>query len=71
MLAALDPAEPGNHVVYVAAPETLAPYPTEELLDRFHQGVPRPAFEGRTVPIDLNPARDLLGFAARHPWDVA
>jgi nucleoside-diphosphate-sugar epimerase len=71
MLAALDPAEPGNHVVYVAAPETLAPYPTEELLDRFHPGVPRPAFEGRTVPIDLNPARDLLGFAARHPWDVA
>jgi nucleoside-diphosphate-sugar epimerase len=71
MVAALDPAEPGNHVVYVAAPETLAPYPTEDLLDRFHPGVPRPAFEGRTVPIDLTPARDLLGFAARHPWDVA
>jgi nucleoside-diphosphate-sugar epimerase len=71
MVAALDPAEPGNHVVYVAAPETLAPYPTEDLLDRFHPGVPRPAFEGRTVPIDLTPARDLIGFAARHPWDVA
>jgi nucleoside-diphosphate-sugar epimerase len=71
MLAALSPAEPGNHVVYVAAPETLVPYPTEELLDRFHPGVPRPTFEGRTVPIDLTPARDLLGFAARYPWDVA
>lgn len=70
MVAALSPATPGNHVVYVAAPETLAPYPTEELLDRFHPGVPRPAFEGRTVPIDLTPARDLLGFAARHPWAV-
>jgi nucleoside-diphosphate-sugar epimerase len=71
MLAALSPAEPGNHVVYVAAPETLAPYPTEELLGRFHPGVPHPPFEGRTVPIDLNPARELLGFEARYPWPVA
>ena len=70
MLAALSPAEPGCHVVYVAAPETLAPYPTEELLDRFHPGVPRPAFDGRSVPIDLEPARDLLGFEVRHPWPV-
>jgi nucleoside-diphosphate-sugar epimerase len=71
LLAALSPAEPGNHVVYVAAPETLAPYPTEELLGRFHPGVPHPTFEGRTVPIDLTPARDLLGFEARYPWRVA
>jgi nucleoside-diphosphate-sugar epimerase len=70
MLSALSPAEPGCHVVYVAAPETLAPYPTEELLDRFHPGVPRPAFAGRSVPIDLKPARDLLGFEVRHPWPV-
>ncbi len=68
--AALEPARPGCHVVYVAAPETLAPYPTEALLDRFHPGVPRPAFPGRTVPIDLTGARDLLGFTARHLWPV-
>jgi nucleoside-diphosphate-sugar epimerase len=70
LLAALDPAEPGYHGVYVAAPETLAPYPTEELLERFHPGVPRPVFDGRTVPIDLKPARDLLGFEAHYPWSA-
>jgi nucleoside-diphosphate-sugar epimerase len=71
MLAALSPAEPGNHVVYVAAPETLVAYPTEELVGRFHPGVPHPSFDGRTVPIDLAPARDLLGFEARYLWPVA
>ena len=70
LVAALDPAEPGYHVVYVAAPETLAPYPTEELLEKFHPGVPRPAFAGRAVPIDLAPARDLLGFTAEHLWEI-
>jgi nucleoside-diphosphate-sugar epimerase len=70
MVAALDPARPGNHVVYVAAPETLAPYPTDQLLDRFHPGVPRPPFPGRTVPIDLDPARKLLNFTAEHPWPL-
>ena len=50
--------------------ETLAPQPTEWLLDRFHPGVPRPHFPGRTVPIDLAPARDLLGFEAAHPFEV-
>jgi nucleoside-diphosphate-sugar epimerase len=70
LLASLEPARPGNHVVYVAAPETLSPYPTEQLLGRFHAGVPRPAFSGRTVPIDLDPAVDLLGFRARHVWPV-
>jgi nucleoside-diphosphate-sugar epimerase len=70
LLAALSPAEPGNHVVYVAAPETLVPYPTEELIGRFHPGVPHPPFEGRTVPIDLTHARDLLGFEARYVWPV-
>jgi nucleoside-diphosphate-sugar epimerase len=70
MVAALDPARPGHHVVYVAAPETLAPYPTDDLLDRFHPGVPRPPFPGRTVPIDLDPARSLLAFTAAHPWPV-
>ena len=68
LLASLSPAVPGSHVVYVAAPETLAPQPTEWLLERFHPGVPHPTFEGRTVPIDLVPAFDLLGFTAAHPW---
>jgi nucleoside-diphosphate-sugar epimerase len=65
--AALHPAAPGNHVLYVAAPEILAPQPTEQLLDRFHPLVPRPRFAGRTVPIDLEPARDLIGFTAAFP----
>jgi nucleoside-diphosphate-sugar epimerase len=67
LVAALRPAEPGNHVVYVAAPEVLAPQPTEWLVETFHPGVPRPPFPGRAVPIDLAPARDLLGFAAAFP----
>jgi nucleoside-diphosphate-sugar epimerase len=70
LLAALDPAEPGCHIVYVAAPETLAPYPTQDLVDRFLPGVPHPDFPGRSVPIDLAPARKLLGFAAEHLWPV-
>ncbi len=70
LLAALTPARPGCHVVYVAAPETLSAQPTEELLDAFHPGVPRPRFPGRTVPIDLIPARDLLGFTATHPYPL-
>jgi uncharacterized protein YbjT (DUF2867 family) len=70
LVAALDPAEKGSHVLYVAAPETLAPYPTEELVDRFHPGVPHPPFAGRIVPIDLEPARKLLGFSAQHVWPV-
>jgi nucleoside-diphosphate-sugar epimerase len=68
LVAALRPARPGNHVVYVAAPETLAPQPTEWLLETYHPGVPRPSFPGRTVPIDLRPARDLLGFTAEFPF---
>jgi nucleoside-diphosphate-sugar epimerase len=70
LLASLTPAAPGNHVVYVAAPETLAPQPTEWLLETFHPGVPRPHFPGRTVPIDLAPAADLLSFIAQHPFEV-
>jgi nucleoside-diphosphate-sugar epimerase len=70
LVAALSPARPGNHVVYVAAPQTLAPQPTEWLLDHFHPAVPRPHFAGRSVPIDLEPARDLLGFTAAYPYEV-
>jgi nucleoside-diphosphate-sugar epimerase len=70
LVAGLRPAVPDSHVVYVAAPETIAPQPTEWLLERFHPGVPRPPFPGRTVPIDLAPARELLGFEAEHRFPV-
>jgi hypothetical protein len=32
--------------------------------------VPRPHFAGRSVPIDLGRARDLLGFTAAYPYEV-
>jgi len=70
MLASLSPADPGAHVLYVAAEETLAPYPTEWLLRRFHPGVPRPEFPGRAAPIDLAPARELIGFTAAYPLAI-
>ena len=55
----------GFHAVLVAAPQTLAPYPTAELLARYHPAVPvRQALPGRAVPMDLSQARDLLGFTA-------
>jgi nucleoside-diphosphate-sugar epimerase len=70
-LLALDVDGPGARAVYVAAPRTLVPYPTAELLDRFHPGVPRRTqFPGRTVPIDLTPARELLGFTASFELDL-
>ncbi|MFG1625026.1 NAD-dependent epimerase/dehydratase family protein [Kribbella sp. NPDC049227] len=57
----------GFHPVLVAAPQTLAPYPTDELLARYHPTVPvRRALPGRAVPMDLSRARDLLGFTAEH-----
>lgn len=56
---------PGCHVVSVAAPNTLAPYPTEQLLDAYHPDVPRRAtFPGRSAPFDLSRARDVLHFSA-------
>ncbi|GLY95945.1 NAD(P)-dependent oxidoreductase [Actinoplanes sp. NBRC 103695] len=70
LVSALSPARPGCHVLYVAAPETLAPDPTDDLLARFHPSTPRPSFPGRTVPIDLEPARELIGFTAEHPFPV-
>lgn len=62
----------GAHVVYVAAERTIVPYPTEALLARFHPAsrLMRP-IPGRTTPIDLEPARELLGFSARFELDIA
>jgi nucleoside-diphosphate-sugar epimerase len=62
---------PGAHPVFVAADETLAPYLTDELLDRYAPGVLRNRrFVGREVPIDLTRARTLLGFRAEHPLEL-
>ncbi len=70
-LAALARRRPGCHVVTLAAPTTLAPYPTEQLLDAFLPHVPRRTrFPGRTAPFDLTRARDLLGFAPQFGWSV-
>ncbi len=61
----------GSRPVFVTAPDTLAPYPTEELLDKFLPGVPRRApLPGRTVPVDLTAARTLLGFTAEHDFPL-
>lgn len=57
----------GAHEIHVAAPITLAALPTEELLDRFHPGVPRRAeFPGRAVPFDLSLSGRLLGLVPEH-----
>ncbi|MET9271197.1 NAD(P)-dependent oxidoreductase [Kribbella sp. NPDC003557] len=59
--------EGGSHVFHVAAPHTLAPYPTLDLLRRFHPTTEiRADLPGRTTPLDLGPARKLLGFTAEH-----
>jgi nucleoside-diphosphate-sugar epimerase len=62
---------PGSHVVTVAAPTTLAPYPTEQLLDAYHPGVPRrETFPGRAAPFDLGRAHDLLHFEAAWRYET-
>lgn len=61
----------GAHAFFLAAPSTLAPYRTEDLLDAFAPDVPRlRRFVDREVPIDLTPARSLIGFEARHRVDL-
>jgi hypothetical protein len=67
----LTEAPTGFHAVMVAAPSTLAPYPTEQLLDHYYPHVPRRrAFPGRTAPFDLGRARALLGFEAEYLWET-
>ncbi len=57
--------------LYLAAPETLSPYPTEDLLARYLPDVPRRrALSGRTVPIDTSAATELLGFTPEHLYDI-
>ncbi|MFI6392924.1 NAD-dependent epimerase/dehydratase family protein [Nonomuraea sp. NPDC050547] len=55
----------GAPAFYLAAPETLMSTPTRELIAAHHPGVPcRAELPGRTVAIDLEPARRVLGFTA-------
>jgi nucleoside-diphosphate-sugar epimerase len=56
---------PGAHAVYVAAPEILAPFPTEDLMRRYHPATElRRPMPGRATPIDTSAAHTLLGFTA-------
>ena len=57
----------GFHPLFVAAPEILAPYPTEELIAAYHpQSTLRRPLPGRQVPIDVRASQRLLGFTPRH-----
>ena len=68
---ALAPGEPGVHVAFVAAPTTYAAHRTTDLLARYWPGVEvRRPLPGRTVPLDLEPARRLFGFEAEHVLDL-
>lgn len=70
-LDALVHAPSGCHIVGLAAPVTLCPYPTEDLLDAYFPEVPRRApFPGRMAPFDLTRARTLLRFDPVHVWPV-
>ncbi|MEN3615388.1 NAD(P)-dependent oxidoreductase [Plantactinospora sp. ZYX-F-223] len=61
----------GAHTVHVAAPRTLAPYPTLDLIRRYHPETEiRAPLPGRAAPLDLAHARNLLGFTAEHALDV-
>jgi nucleoside-diphosphate-sugar epimerase len=61
----------GAHAFFLAANTTVAPYRTEELLEAFAPRAPRlRRFVGREVPIDLTPARELIGFEARRDLPI-
>ncbi len=60
----------GALVVQLAAPDTLVPFETEELLDVYAPGVPRQRiFPGRRVPVSTDRAQQRLGFVATHLID--
>jgi nucleoside-diphosphate-sugar epimerase len=61
----------GVQTIFVSADETLVPYPTDDLLDRYAPGVLRlTSFVGREVPADLTRARTVLGFRAQHALEI-
>lgn len=70
-VAGLTEPEPGFHALALAAPVTLAPYPTTQLLDAFHANVPRRrSFPGRSAPVDTHRARAVLGWTPRYLWEA-
>jgi nucleoside-diphosphate-sugar epimerase len=70
-VAASASCRPGCHVITLAAPVTLAPYPTEQLLDVFLPRVARRTrFAARCAPFDLTRAREILDFTARFIWPI-
>ncbi|GAA3341283.1 NAD(P)-dependent oxidoreductase [Curtobacterium pusillum] len=61
----------GAHVVGLAAPDTLLPGPTEELLARWAPGVPiRSPLPGRAAAVDTSRAELLLGFRPEHTLET-
>lgn len=68
--AAIETGEAGAAVMFVAAADTLLPWPTEEALDRYAPGVPRRRrIPGRGSGVDTARAGRRLAFTAeyRHP----
>ncbi len=62
----------GQHTVFVAAPDILAPQSSMELIRRYHPDSElRAAIPGRSTPIDLRAAEELLGFQARYLFGPA
>lgn len=67
--AALTRPLTGHHLVNVVAPDTSAPWPTAELLRRFHPGsVLTEPIEGFGTPFSTARSRELLGFTAIYGW---
>lgn len=61
----------GFHACHVVARDTLVPYETAELLDRFAPDVPRRReLAGRESALDVTEARRLLGFEAEYALDL-
>ncbi|SEM68163.1 NAD-dependent epimerase/dehydratase family protein [Nonomuraea pusilla] len=57
----------GASVLHLAARDTLVPFPTEELLDRYAPQVPRRrGFPGRAVPVSTDRAFAEIGFVPRY-----
>lgn len=62
----------GAVVVQLAAPQTLVPFDTEDLLATYAPETPRRrAFPGRAVPVSTDRARHILGFVAEYEIEPA
>ncbi|WP_238016951.1 NAD(P)-dependent oxidoreductase [Dactylosporangium sp. AC04546] len=67
--AALTRPLSGHTVLHVAAPDTTAALPTQELLARYHPHVPvTSALPAHTVPVATARGHELLGFTPAHGW---